>query len=55
MLLTRELWRILTNTVRFAWWNGRVWLLLAIILVAVIAAVTTSVTVLGPVVVYPLL
>lgn len=55
MLLTRELWRVFADLVRFAWWNGRVWLLLAIVLLAVIAAVTTSVTVLGPVVVYPLL
>jgi hypothetical protein len=55
MLLMRELRRIAANSVSFAWWTGRFWMLVAIVLLAVVALVMTSVTVLGPVVVYPFL
>lgn len=55
MLLMRDLWRILTNTIAFTWSTGGFWILIAIALVAVVAAITTSVTVIGPVLLYPLI
>lgn len=55
MLLIREMWRVLTGAVASAWWSGRFWVVVAIALLALVAALTTTVTVLGPVVVYPFL
>lgn len=53
MLLIRELMRVLTNAVAYVASSGRIWLLVAILVVALAAMLTTSVTVLGPIAVYP--
>lgn len=55
MLLIRELWRVAADVVRFSLSGGRVMLLIAVVVAAVIAATTATVTVVGPVVVYPFL
>lgn len=51
----REVWRVVANTFAYALLSGRVWLLAAALVLAIAAAVTTSVTVVGFVVVYPFL
>ena len=55
MLLIRETARLVSNLARFSLTHRGAWLLLAIVLGGVIAAVATSVTVVGPVVIYPFL
>ncbi|MCZ7629297.1 MAG: hypothetical protein M5U19_09615 [Microthrixaceae bacterium] len=55
MYLIREVWRVVVNTIAYALSSGRVWLLVVVSVLAVAAAVATSVTVVGPVVVYPFL
>ena len=55
MLLTRELWRLLTSVVGFTFSTGRIVLVLTLIAVMVVALVATSVTVIGPVALYPFL
>lgn len=55
MLLIRELWRVATDVARFSVTGGRVMLLVAVIVAAVVAATTATVTIVGPVVVYPFL
>ena len=55
MLLMRELLRVLRNVTGFSLATGRVWILVAVVLIAAVALFTTSVTVVGPLAIYPFL
>ena len=55
MLLIRELSRVAWDLLRFSVATRRIWLLLAVVIVALVALATTATTVVGPVVVYPFL
>ena len=55
MLLIREMLRLVRSTCGYARNSGRVWIIVVIIAVAIIAFTVTSVTVVGPVAIYPFL
>lgn len=55
MLLIRELRRVLGDVLSYSFTSGRIILLIALIGALLIIAVTTSVTVVGPVALYPFL
>lgn len=55
MLLIREVARLVRSIVHHSVATGRVWVLVGIVLAAIVALVATSVTVIGPVSLYPFL
>lgn len=55
MLLIRELARVAADLFRFTMSTGRVLVLVAIVLAGIAALLLTTVTVVGPVVLYPLI
>lgn len=55
MLLIRELRRVLGDVLSYSFTSGRIVLLIALVGVLLIVAVSTTVTVVGPVALYPFL